>query len=203
MKRFTLLLIAIIALLSISALAIAEETPVEDPGENACYTGGDLEGKCDWPTYEEDEWAWACGYYYAALLSVRITESEFPEWCEPLLAKANLVIPTPDNDCVAVDDEYEFNPAEPGMLVEAPGVLANDLVDDLCEVASFGNLILIQDGGGQGPSRDVVFLDVSADGSFEYEVTDPDTIFSFDYTLTSGSTATVTVYHDIDCDCGR
>lgn len=51
------------------------------PEENACYTGGSLEGKCDWPTDAEDEWAWDCGWYIARVDTGEFTGNDVPEWC--------------------------------------------------------------------------------------------------------------------------
>lgn len=54
----------------------------ESPAENACYTGGVWAGKCDWPgDAERTEWAWACGYYYARVLTGRAALTDTPVWC--------------------------------------------------------------------------------------------------------------------------
>jgi hypothetical protein len=68
----------------------------EDPAENACYAGGALEGKCDWPTEAESEWAWNCGYYYAQYQRGLISASQAPSWCGSMFPALWL------NTCIAV-----------------------------------------------------------------------------------------------------
>jgi hypothetical protein len=66
MQRF--LVLFCVMMLSISVAAAQTDNgqpndPAVNPDANACYTGGSLAGKCDWPTEAEDEWAWDCGWY--------------------------------------------------------------------------------------------------------------------------------------------
>lgn len=65
-KRLAILAIALVMVV-FSAAAQADNgkpnDPAVNPDANACYTGGSLAGKCDWPTEAEDEWAWNCGWY--------------------------------------------------------------------------------------------------------------------------------------------
>lgn len=77
--RMLVLLIALFALTLASAAQ--EETVTELPEDNACYAGGSLEGKCDWPTDAEDEWAWTCGWYIARAENGVIWRADVPEWC--------------------------------------------------------------------------------------------------------------------------
>lgn len=83
MKRLITLFALVLTLMSMTVLAAAQDEPVatEDPTENACYDGGLLEGKCDWPTDAEDEWAWNCGWHLASVLSRRSTVEQFPADC--------------------------------------------------------------------------------------------------------------------------
>jgi hypothetical protein len=55
--------------------------PTESPLDNACYTGGSMEGKCDWPTQDEEDWAWNCGWYVARYDQGLFTPNQVPEWC--------------------------------------------------------------------------------------------------------------------------
>jgi hypothetical protein len=76
------LLVLLTALFAVTlASAAQDENTVESPDENACYAGGSLEGKCDWPTEAEDEWAWTCGWYIARAERGTISESSVPNWC--------------------------------------------------------------------------------------------------------------------------
>lgn len=73
----------VLFLLSLMVLTLTSVMLVqaEDPGENACYAGGLLAGKCDWPTEAEDEWAWNCGWYIAQAIGGRIPLSGIPSDC--------------------------------------------------------------------------------------------------------------------------
>lgn len=84
MKRAVMLLVLILSLVFTGVVFAQDTDMVEDPKENACYAGGDLEGKCDWPTEAEDEWAWECGFYYAGFMNGKFNET--PEWCSVLFA---------------------------------------------------------------------------------------------------------------------
>ncbi|MCU0464364.1 MAG: hypothetical protein MUF38_07315 [Anaerolineae bacterium] len=107
MKRFMPLATLLIALFAMTVITAAQDEPIttEDPTENACYVGGMLEGKCDWPTDAEDEWAWNCGWHLASVLSRRSTVEQFPADCgffAELYACA--IIRVPDE----LVDEIEF-----------------------------------------------------------------------------------------------
>lgn len=98
MKRLMTLFALVLTLLSMTVLTAAQDEPVtnEDPTENACYEGGLLEGKCDWPTDAEDEWAWNCGWHLASVLSRRSTVDQFPADCgffTELYACAVMLVP--------------------------------------------------------------------------------------------------------------
>ncbi len=93
-----------------------------------------------------------------------------------------------ESTCTAVDDEFTPTDILGGDgSVPAPGVLAND---SCTQVVSNTDPVLVQ----HGP---VNSLTVNADGSFDYQVEDENTIFTFTYTTESGATATVTVNHDM------
>jgi hypothetical protein len=81
MKRMLMTLFVLVAALSMASVTLAQSEPAEDPKENACYAGGAWEGKCDWPTDAEDEWAWTCGWHYARLIDGRISADQYPEAC--------------------------------------------------------------------------------------------------------------------------
>jgi hypothetical protein len=74
-----MLLMALLALTLASAAQ--DENTGESPEDNACYAGGSLDGKCDWPTDAEDEWAWTCGWYIARVESGVIPEHDIPKGC--------------------------------------------------------------------------------------------------------------------------
>lgn len=83
MKIFRLLVLALmIAILGMVVSAqTTTPTSTESPEDNACFAGGLLEGKCDWPTDAENEWAWTCGWYIARYGTGEFTISQVPEWC--------------------------------------------------------------------------------------------------------------------------
>lgn len=82
MKSKIRLLVLFVALLALTLVSTAQdENSGESPEDNACYAGGSLEGKCDWPTDAEDEWAWTCGWYIARVERGIIAESSVPNWC--------------------------------------------------------------------------------------------------------------------------
>jgi len=62
MKRlFRLILLSSVLLLSVivAIIASANEPKPETPEDNACYAGGEMDGKCD------TDWEWTCGWYLA------------------------------------------------------------------------------------------------------------------------------------------
>lgn len=70
------LLFICLVLLAMPVLA-TEKTAAD----NACYEGGSLAGKCDWPTEAETEWAWTCGWYIARAENGAFAASDVPSWC--------------------------------------------------------------------------------------------------------------------------
>lgn len=91
------------------SMALAQP-PAEDPTENICYTGGLWEGKCDWPTDAEDEWAWTCGYYYAAAFRGAIPREQLPSWCGTLTAEVGLCLNSFDGVYLLI---YNLTPGVP------------------------------------------------------------------------------------------
>lgn len=91
MKLRLLWLITLVLLLAVSLMAVAQGTTAESPEDNACYTGGSLEGKCDWPTEKEDEWAWDCGWYIARYDTGVFTLGQIPEWCNYFIATEDVI----------------------------------------------------------------------------------------------------------------
>jgi hypothetical protein len=71
----------LVLLMGVLVMAVASVAYAEDPSENACYAGGLLAGKCDWPTEAEDEWAWNCGWYIAQAIGGKIPLSGIPSDC--------------------------------------------------------------------------------------------------------------------------
>jgi hypothetical protein len=80
LKVKLLMLLMVLFALTLASAAQDENTG-ESPEDNACYAGGSLEGKCDWPTDAEDEWAWTCGWYIARAERGIIAESSVPNRC--------------------------------------------------------------------------------------------------------------------------
>lgn len=75
-------ILALMCLLFGSTLfSAAQENLSGSPEDNACFTGGSLDGKCDWPTDAEDEWAWECGWYIARVDTGEFTVNDVPPWC--------------------------------------------------------------------------------------------------------------------------
>lgn len=89
----------------------------ESPAENACYAGGAWAGKCDWPgDAERTEWAWACGHYYARVLTGRAALTDVPTWCG--LSAPSAPAPEPFALCLTVvgDILLQGAPNQPGNV---------------------------------------------------------------------------------------
>jgi hypothetical protein len=193
MKRVLITLFVLLAALSVASITLAQSEPVQTPTENACYAGGAWDGKCDWPTEAEDNWAWTCGWYYARVIDGRIGAAQAPETCK-FVAEQEPVDP---NMCAPQDDEYLFSEGVGGVanapvvnetttfplnyLIEAPGVLAND--GNCAAVARFDVL--------EESSLDS--MTVNADGSVEVTFTSAPAYVNFTYTTTEGKTGTASV----------
>lgn len=149
----------------------------EDSSENACYTGGVWEGRCDWPTDAEDAWAWNCGWYYAGVIAGRITPEAYPSTCTVITG------------CQPIADVYYVDSSALSGTVAAPGVLSNDLNRAECALLSFSSPTVVEGG-------EVTALLLSSDGSITYTVSAP-SVFQFSYTTLSGASAIVTVHHGL------
>lgn len=86
MRMRTIWILALLCLLFGLTLASAAQTVEGSPEDNACYTGGSLEGRCDWPTDAEDAWAWHCGWYIARVDIGVFTVNDVPAWCNYFVA---------------------------------------------------------------------------------------------------------------------
>lgn len=75
MRKIVLIVLLIMTAITVSITFAQAETPAESSADNACFAGGLLEGKCDWPTEAETLWAWTCGWYIAR------AENGVPTWC--------------------------------------------------------------------------------------------------------------------------
>lgn len=120
MKHWTMM-VAVLAMLVVSGAALANDGMTEDPRENACYAGGTLEGKCDWPTDAEDEWAWNCGWYLAAYQNGRASADSLPETCAILISQA----PSCYFTTAVVDFDFALS-APLNTFLNAVGYLSTD-----------------------------------------------------------------------------
>lgn len=96
MKKLLLGLSILFVLLSVVALAYAQEAP-NDPSvneeANACYTGGSMEGLCGTTDHDgngvvddyESEWDFRCGWYLIRYQYHMIGSGNMPEDCRSLL----------------------------------------------------------------------------------------------------------------------
>lgn len=80
-------ILALLCLLfSLTLVTTAQDGADGSPEDNACNAGGSLEGKCDWPTDAEDQWAWNCGWYIARVDTGVFTVNDVPAWCNYFVA---------------------------------------------------------------------------------------------------------------------
>lgn len=101
MKRLFVLVILLLSLIVVGVSSAQQST--EDPKENACYDGGDLEGKCGvFKTEAETEWAWNCGHYYAQYVSGKISLEQAPETCHILFETITV---SPLSLCIYLGEE--------------------------------------------------------------------------------------------------
>jgi hypothetical protein len=187
MKRVLITLFVLVAALSVASITLAQSEPAQTPTENACYAGGEWDGKCDWPTEAEDNWAWTCGWYYARVIDGRIGAAQAPETCK-FVAEQEPVDPVDPEVCAPQDDTYTFYEEvpvgpSPGYLytIPAPGVLANDGpckgVFDRTEISS----------------SNMIYLEVSSSGSIEVAFTDIPAYAEFSYETKEGLTANIRI----------
>ncbi|MCU0476314.1 MAG: hypothetical protein MUC99_09420 [Anaerolineae bacterium] len=144
MKRWIVL---VLALVSLTSAALAADDTTEDPRENACYAGGTLEGKCDWPTDAEDEWAWNCGWYLAAYENGRASADSLPETCKILIDQAP--------SCYFSTTLSEFDFRLVGALDTLLNAEAYFSTDGTCSggVAAYGTLVVSDDGGLEATAK--------------------------------------------------
>jgi hypothetical protein len=184
MKRVLITLFVLVAALSVASITLAQSTPAEDPKDNTCYAGGEWDGKCDWPTDAEDNWAWTCGWYYARVIDGRIGAAQAPETCK-FVAEQEPVDPVDPVDpevCDPQDDAYEFQVTTTRLslypyTIAAPGVLAND--------GACGGV----DTSVRGDSNNLASILIYADGSIEVLFEGAPAYVEFTYTTTDGQTA--------------
>ena len=82
MRMRTAWILALLCLLfGLTLVSAAQDGASGSPEDNACNVGGSLEGKCDWPTDAEDQWAWTCGWYIARVDTGELTANDVPDWC--------------------------------------------------------------------------------------------------------------------------
>jgi len=83
MKHISMVLALMLTFVIVGVSSAQERR--EDPRENACYAGGDLEGKCSiFSTDAQNDWAWNCGYYYAQYSQSKLSLEKAPETCHIL-----------------------------------------------------------------------------------------------------------------------
>jgi hypothetical protein len=190
MKRVLITVFVLVAALSVASITLAQSEPAQTPTENACYAGGAWDGKCDWPTEAEDNWAWTCGWYYARVIDGRIGAAQAPATCkfvaeqEPVdpVDPIDPVDPVDPEVCDPEDDVYEFEVTQTRFSgyaynIAAPGVLAND---GACgEVDTFV----------RGDSNNLALITMSIYGSIDVTFTDAPAYVEFRYITTDGQSA--------------
>jgi hypothetical protein len=181
MKRVLITVFVLVAALGVASITLAQSEPAQTPTENACYAGGAWDGKCDWPTEAEDNWAWTCGWYYARVIDGRIGAAQAPATCK-FVAEQEPVDPVDPEVCDPQDDAYEFDVTLSRIdgfsyTIDAPGVLAND--------GACGGV----DTFVQGDSSDLAIFELNADGSISVIFSDFPAYVEFSYTTTNGQTA--------------
>jgi hypothetical protein len=95
MRNHTKLIFIFIIFIITASVFAQTDTPSERPQDNACYTGGTMEGKCNLPTEAETLWAWMCGWYIARMETGLIPVDNVPDWCSSLLVNVSTSITTP------------------------------------------------------------------------------------------------------------
>lgn len=75
MKKLGIIVVLLVVMLSASVLSFVQA----EENDNACYTGGLLEGRC------KDDWTWICGYYLHQWEAAGGWGGNyaFPDWCDP------------------------------------------------------------------------------------------------------------------------
>ncbi len=85
-----------ILLLIITSVVILTPASAQDADDNACYTGGAMEGKCT------SDWHWICGWYVDNWLDKggwsAYPPTDFPDWCDPI----SLLPPRPSVDPITL-----------------------------------------------------------------------------------------------------
>jgi hypothetical protein len=188
MKRVLITLFVLVAALSVASVTLAQSEPAETPAENACYAGGAWDGKCDWPTEAEDNWAWTCGWYYARVIDGRISAAEAPETCK-FVAEQEPVDPVDPEVCAPQDDIYMFD-VEISRAIGyvynisgVAGVLANDGACSTVFVVSSQQL----------SSSNLESYEVFSDGSIEVRFDSAPAYVTFSYETSDGQTADVRI----------
>lgn len=116
-----LLLVGLVASLAFGNVASAQDPSVGSKEDNACNTGGALEGKCD------SAWAWVCGWYLARLQSGNFTRFQVIDSCASLLPALPVAIVEGSSPCVPIP-----NPSPVAILTESVPT-AMSLVPDICD----------------------------------------------------------------------
>jgi hypothetical protein len=172
------LFISLIFLILSSALIIAQDNDSTD--DNWCYEGnvwGD--GRCNDPDEFINQYNWVSGWCSAQIENGNY-EGTFYECMNIPEPQVELEAEVEGNNvAVAVDDLY-FVGCEPFFNVGVPGVLTNDIGEDIEVISS-----------STGGNPDLI-INMSTTGDFDASFTEPG-IFTFTYTITGGSEATVTL----------
>lgn len=173
----------LLTLLTLLALIIVGGVLAQDADDstddNWCYEGqawGD--GRCNDPDPSINLYNWVAGWCHAQVENGNFEGTFY----------ACMGLPEPvEGEDIAVNDSYstdnETLDCGPDNAISAPGVLLNDIGDNI-EVIS--NTALVGLGLGTGT------VTINANGGFSIDVSTSD-IYRFTYTITGGSTATVTL----------
>ena len=135
MRRLLVFLVLLFVFVSVSSLAFAQEDT------NACLTGGSREGRCDFPTDAEDEWAWTCGYYVGLFDNGEIPADAIPDWC---------YYPQPDAGVSFLCEAHSnFILADKDVQLVGPLNTSDNMIvylsgDGSCSGDIYGSLTLVQ-----------------------------------------------------------
>lgn len=150
MKLKTLVILVLTALLGVVSLAAAQTPADEDPTQNICYDGGLWEGKCNWPTEAETEWAWTCGWHLAQSIAGRIPASAVPSYCPSLVSVIAGITPEPEPEpeipfvgCLNSTDPAQYDLGATGAINTLDNAASYGSTDGSCSAGQLGTVTIV------------------------------------------------------------